>query len=92
MTLEALGRYEEAIAVFEQSVQTVANRGHLGRCYALAGRQTDARRIPGELQAGVGKNGVGAYEIAFIHAALGNKNEAFRWLDLTRSAIRASSS
>jgi serine/threonine-protein kinase len=82
MTLEAMGRYEEAIASYEKSVQTVANRGHLGRCYALAGRQTDARRILGELQAGVRKNGLGAYEIAFIHAALGNKNEAFRSLDL----------
>jgi len=37
-----------------------------------------ARWILGELEAGVRKNDLGAFEIAFIHAALGNKNEAFR--------------
>jgi hypothetical protein len=35
-----------------------------------------------ELQARVQKDGVGAYEIGFIHAALGNIDEAFKWLDV----------
>jgi hypothetical protein len=39
-------------------------------------------RICRELQSRDAKEGVGAYEVAFIDAALGNKDEAFRWLDI----------
>ncbi len=77
------GQYEEAIAAWEKpGNENVGLRGHLGHAYAMAGRQADARRIVRELQARAQKDGVGAYEIAFIHAALRNKDEAFKWLDV----------
>jgi serine/threonine-protein kinase len=78
---EAQGRYHEAIAGFEEMGETAGVRGHLARVYALAGRQADARRILGELQERSRRDGVGSYEVAFIYAALGDKDEAFRWLD-----------
>jgi tetratricopeptide (TPR) repeat protein len=78
---EAQGRYHEAIAGFEKMGETAGIRGHLARVYGLAGRQADARRILDELQERSRKDGVGAYEVAFIYAALGKKNEAFQWLN-----------
>jgi TolB-like protein/Tfp pilus assembly protein PilF len=79
---EAMGHYQEAITEFEKLGETAGIRGHLGRVYIKAGRLVDGRRILGELQGRVGTDGVGAYEIAFIHAALGNIDEAFQWLDV----------
>jgi tetratricopeptide (TPR) repeat protein len=79
----ARGQYKEAIAAWEKpGNENIGIRGHLGHAYAMAGRQADARRIVRELQARAQKDGVGAYEIAFIHAALRNKDEAFKWLDV----------
>jgi len=78
---EAKGDYELAIAGFEQRGETAGIRGHLGRAYIRAGRLADGRRILSELQAGFRKNGVGAYEIAFIFAALGDTDKAFQWFD-----------
>jgi TolB-like protein/Flp pilus assembly protein TadD len=79
---EAKGEYQEAIAEFEKLGETAGIRGHPGRVYIQAGRLADGRRILGQLQVRVRKDGVGAYEIAFIHAALGNIDEAFQWLDV----------
>jgi serine/threonine-protein kinase len=78
---EAQGRYDEAIAGFEKLGETAGVRGHLARVYALTGREADARRILRELQERSRRDGVGAYEVAFIYAALGSKDEAFQWLD-----------
>jgi len=80
---EAKGQYQEAIAEFEKLGDPRAGiQGHLGRVYVRAGRLADGRRILGELQARGWTDGVGAYEIAFIHAALGNIDEAFKWFDV----------
>jgi eukaryotic-like serine/threonine-protein kinase len=81
---EGKGQYEEAISVWEKHGGTlnVGGRGHLGHAYAMNGRQADARRIVRELQVRAQKDGIGAYEIAFIHAALRDKDEAFKWLDV----------
>jgi serine/threonine-protein kinase len=84
LILEGASRYDEAIAQYQARLdnETAGVRGHLGRCYAMVGKLADARRILGELKGRVEKDGVGAYEVAFINAALGDKDEAFRWLDL----------
>jgi TolB-like protein/Flp pilus assembly protein TadD len=79
---EKKGQYEEAIAEFEKLGEAAGIRGHLGRVYIKTGRLADGRRILAELQARVRKDGVGAYEIAFIYAALGDTDMAFRWLDV----------
>lgn len=54
---------------------------HLGYTYAKLGRREDALKIVGELeQAPPGKPAYD-YEIAAVHAALGDKENAFTALD-----------
>jgi hypothetical protein len=45
------------------------------------GRLEEARRILRELELREEKEGIGAYEIAFDYGALGNNDEAFKWLE-----------
>ncbi|MBR9990034.1 MAG: protein kinase [Gemmatimonadetes bacterium] len=75
-----VGEYDEAIAAHERAVAVNPGwRGALGRTYALAGRTADARRIAAELEAE--PSAWNALGLADLHTALGNYDEAFRWLD-----------
>jgi eukaryotic-like serine/threonine-protein kinase len=75
-----LGRYDEAIAAHELMTKADPNWRHeLGATYALAGRVADARRILAELEAEEPNSWI-ALGLADVHAALGNRDEAIRWL------------
>jgi len=54
--------------------------GHVGNTYARAGRVAESRECLRELKE-TREGGVGAYEVALIHAGLGEKDQAFEWLD-----------
>lgn len=75
------GRYDEAIAAHEKMV-TINSRWTyaLGRRYAMAGRRDDALRILAELEARPPTSWL-ALGLAELHAALGNRDEALRWLE-----------
>ncbi|MFQ5603713.1 MAG: protein kinase [bacterium] len=76
----SLGMYEEAITAHEKLVAINPFWKYaLGRTYAAAGRKDDARRILAELEAqeATSWNALG---LAELHSALGQKDEAFRWL------------
>src|SRR5205085_10126967 len=76
------GRYTESIALLKPSSSSGAGtQGHIGYAYARAGNRAEAERIRRELEHLSATQGVGAYEVAFIDAALGKKEEAFKWLD-----------
>jgi TolB-like protein len=75
------GRYADSIAAFLKSGDGPYSLGHLGNAYARAGRIEDARRAIARIEAQLPKDGVGRYEIALIYAGLGEKDEAFRWLE-----------
>lgn len=81
LALEQKGMYDEAIANLEQLGDSAAIRGHLGHVYAMAGNSGQAQKIIRELQPRTLKQEVGSYEIAFIYAALGQKDRAFEWLE-----------
>jgi tetratricopeptide (TPR) repeat protein len=76
--------YEQAVATLEKGLELSGGfegRGMLGRAYALWGRPGKARRILDELLSGNPKGYAGPFHIAQIYGALGQKDEALRWLE-----------
>jgi TolB-like protein/Flp pilus assembly protein TadD len=77
----AKGMHAEAVAAARRAVEADSDlTWFLGRTYAMAGRRAEAQRILTELQAEKVTPWV-AYGLAVVNAALGNKDEAFRWLN-----------
>ncbi len=76
-----MGKYPESIAAFLKSGDDPYSLGHLGNVYARAGQKDAALRTIAHLQEHVRKDGVGRYEIALVYAGLGEKNDAFQWLE-----------
>jgi TolB-like protein/Tfp pilus assembly protein PilF len=75
------GMYEEAIQQFQKLGDQPHALGHMGNAYARMGREAEARKMISELQKQVQNTGVGRYEIALVYAGLGEKDEAFAWLE-----------
>ncbi len=75
------GMLAESIAAFLRAGNGPYTLGHLGNAYARAGQPDAARKIIARLQEQVQENSVGRYEIALVYAGLGDKNEAFLWLN-----------
>jgi tetratricopeptide (TPR) repeat protein len=77
------GMYEEAIAEMrKQPRPAIALLSHLGNTYARAGGVGEARECLRKLKERArDSNVVGAYATALIHAGLGEKDEAFKWLE-----------
>ncbi|HWS99282.1 MAG TPA: winged helix-turn-helix domain-containing protein [Pyrinomonadaceae bacterium] len=76
---EALAEYERATALSGVGPLTLAAQAHT---YALTGEDERARRLLDELQQLSEERYVSPYYIAAVHTALGERDEAFRWLDL----------
>ncbi|NIM59154.1 MAG: protein kinase [Candidatus Aminicenantes bacterium] len=75
------GRHQEAIAVFQKAAELYPElRFLLGRAYALAGRRDEALKILAELEEEEATP-FGAFGIASLCTALGEKDKAFRWLN-----------
>jgi len=85
-SLEALGRFDEARREYEEGRRLAG--GVAGPSFGLAhveassGNETAARRILEELIAARPNRVVSAWGIAALHAALGDVDDAFRWLDV----------
>ena len=77
----AKGMYAESIKAFLKSGDGPYALGHLGNVYARAGKPEAARGIIQRLEGDVKADGVGRYEIALVYAGLGEKDEAFQWLE-----------
>lgn len=75
------GMFNESIAAFLKSGDSPYPLGHLGNAYARAGQADAARRTIAQLENDVRKSGVGRYEIALVYAGLGDRNNAFQWLE-----------
>jgi TolB-like protein len=80
------GMYEEAIQQFQKLGDQPHALGHMGNAYARMGREAEARKMISELQKHVQNTGVGRYEIALVYAGLGEKDEAFAWLEKSFAA------
>ncbi len=57
----------------------------LGRAYAKAGRAGDARRVLSGLEARWKRGEAKAADVALVYAALGDKDQAFAWLERARA-------
>lgn len=85
LAYEHKGMYEEAIAEFERAKEldpdTTDAVEALGYVYAVTGRRNEARKVLAELQETAKHGEVSRYNIALIYAALGQKDQAFEWLE-----------
>ena len=85
LTYEQQGGFEEAVAEFEQSVRLTGGLPSmvalLGHAYAVQNRAADAQAILRQLIARSQKEYVPPYPVAVIYAALGQKDDAFAWLE-----------
>jgi TolB-like protein len=75
------GMYPESIGEFLKSGNGPDSLGHLGNAYARAGNAAAARKTIVQLENNVARDGVGRYEIALVFTGLGEKQEAFKWLE-----------
>ena len=76
--------YEKAVATFQTGITLSQGGpvyvGGLGHAYAVAGKRGEALKVLADLKAASKRRYVPSYEIAVIHAGLGDKDEAFAWL------------
>lgn len=86
--LAGQSRFEEALVAIAEGYRLAGNaKGLTRRAYVLArmGRAAEARRLVAELERST--RPIPPYEIAAVHAGLGDADEAFAWLD-TAYAVR----
>jgi serine/threonine protein kinase/Flp pilus assembly protein TadD len=79
------GMYEEAIAKFQEAItlsgDDIENMAMLGHAYAASGRKDEALKVIGELKELSKRKHVSPYDMAVIYVALGEKNQAFAYLE-----------
>jgi len=78
-------RYREAVEEMTKAVEFSGRAsyylGTMGYCYALAGRRADALAILKELEAKYARRESPATDIAKVYVGLGDKDQAFAWLE-----------
>ncbi|MDT5059729.1 MAG: eukaryotic-like serine/threonine-protein kinase [Acidobacteriota bacterium] len=86
---EQKGNYEGAVAEFQKARQLDDSPlilAALGHTYVMAGRRDEALRVLAEMKELAERRHVSSYHFAIIHAALGERDEAFEWLEKTYEA------
>jgi len=85
---EFKGMYEEAIAEYQRAIDLSGSSADnpvmsalLAHAYAESGRGDQARDILDRLKEQSQRGYVSPYDIAEVHAALGEKDQAFEWLE-----------
>jgi len=79
------GMFKEAIAEHEKAVallpETPLYLGMLGNVYGLAGKKAQALKVLDQLNQQSKRKYVAPYDIALVHIGLGDKDQAFAWLE-----------
>ncbi|PYS51386.1 MAG: hypothetical protein DMF68_04560 [Acidobacteria bacterium] len=86
---EQKGDYEAAIREYERAAQLDGSPlilAALGHTYVMAGSRDEALKVLAEMKEQQARRHVASYLFAIIHAALGNKDEAFEWLEKSYDA------
>jgi TolB-like protein/DNA-binding winged helix-turn-helix (wHTH) protein len=84
LTYEQLGMYEESIAELNRARELSGGSpwmvAALGHSLAMAGRRAEAQQMLVELKQLATRRHVSPYDIATIYTGLGEKTQAFEWL------------
>ena len=80
MYTEALAEFNKAIPLTSRSEWTHSKAG-LGHLYAVTGKKIEARTVIDELKQASEQEYVSETSIALIYAGLGEKDQAFAWLE-----------
>jgi DNA-binding winged helix-turn-helix (wHTH) protein/TolB-like protein/tetratricopeptide (TPR) repeat protein len=78
MYREALAELEKARDLFKGNAEVASV---IGYTYAVSGRRLEAQKVLQELQQQSLQKYVSPYHLAMIHAGLGERDQAFSWLD-----------
>jgi len=84
LAYEQKGMYPEAIADFKKGVTLSGSPlmlALLGHAYAASGKKLEAQHVLSELQDLQAGQYVSPYTVAAIYAGLGDKDQAFKWLE-----------
>jgi TolB-like protein/DNA-binding winged helix-turn-helix (wHTH) protein/Flp pilus assembly protein TadD len=83
LVYEQTGRLDEAIAELQKSTDLggTDHRDVIGHMYALSGRRDEAQKLLAQLQEESKRKSVSPYNIAKIYEGLGEKDQAFLWLE-----------
>jgi eukaryotic-like serine/threonine-protein kinase len=77
MYQEALGEFQKARQI-DDGPDILAD---MGRCYAVSGNRGEAEKILAELKQLSARAAVSPYYFAIVYTGLGDKDQAFVWLD-----------
>ena len=84
MVLEGKQMYEEAVSEYKKALSLIGRNGevlaYVGHAYAMSGRVSEARAVLDELERLQPDSSAPYYFVALIYAAMGEKDEAFRYL------------
>jgi len=78
MFKEAIAEHEKNVALFPESP---LHLGHLGYTYGLAGKKAQALKVIEQLKEQSRRKYVAPYDIALVYIGLGEKDQAFAWLE-----------
>lgn len=82
LVAEQQGKPDETIAILEPIIGRSLNRtSSLGHAYAITGRVAKARVVLDTLHARATQSYVPSYFFALLHAGLGERDQAFQWLE-----------
>jgi TolB-like protein/Flp pilus assembly protein TadD len=85
LAYEQKGMLKESLAELQAQVRLSGRADYalaeLARCYALTGNRNEAETLLRELQALDPRNPGTSIGLAFVYAALGDKDQAFLWLE-----------
>ena len=84
LAYEAKGMYPQAIEEFQKGLKVSGSPlmlALLGHAYAASGKTAEARQVLADLHDLETRRYVSPYTIAAVHTGLGDKDQAFKWLE-----------
>jgi TolB-like protein/Tfp pilus assembly protein PilF len=85
------GRYSDSLIELKKAVELSRENtlATLGYVYAISGRKSEARQVLAELRELERQHYVSSVDLAGVSAGLGDKDQAFAWLDKAYEAYEA---